>query len=232
MTNQDDSSNSTINKKIDDVEGASEEVEARETSVSKKLKQGQTAQIGIDEAQEKKLFGVSKWRWEALSSLFAIIGFFSVILAGIWGIYEYTQRVEADKARETLVLIEVWETKGAKDSYNLLASKVSQLLGSLDIPQDMPEGEKIKNINSKVDQIIMREKVSENAFEEVVYFFNRLALCVEAELCSIKIAKVFYEDTLSSFLVYFENSIKKGQQNRIGYGQSVLDLARQIKSNS
>ena len=71
--------------------------------------------------REHRFLFIDVWWWDALGGFFSVLG----VLAALFGIYEYKQRVEASKASETLALIDVWETRGAREAYEKLSNEIA-----------------------------------------------------------------------------------------------------------
>ncbi len=179
------------------------------------------------EAKGDKLFGISFSRWDVAANFLTVLAFLSVLVGGFWAVFEYTQRVEAGKARETMTLIEIWDTRGARQDYQLLVSEISVLLKNIEAQaanSDLSPEEKKEKVLEKIRTRLLRDEGAVDQIENLVQFFSRLALCVQADLCSDRVAEVFFKDTISSFLVYFEPFLVEQQSSRSGYGQSVMVL--------
>lgn len=173
--------------------------------------------------REHRFLFIDVWWWDALGGFFSVLG----VLAALFGIYEYKQRVEASKASETLALIDVWETRGARAAYERLSNEIAS--GFAQVPAaDMAAAANdpalARVVSNKVAAIVLREEENANAFGEVVYFFNRLGLCVEASLCSQKTAEVFFQDTLDTFIDVFGDQISQMQESRPRYAEAMLEL--------
>lgn len=162
---------------------------------------------------------------EALSYTAAVAA-----LAGIGlGIFEYLQRKDLARARQTMQQIEFWdEQAGPRESYRLLSRNVASVFASvpdaeLAAARRDPDGDGVQ-LREKIVEIVFREDGMDDAFDDVVYFFSRLSLCVEARLCDETAAKVFFEDTLTSFLDTFEVEIARQAKSAAGFGEAVLCL--------
>lgn len=174
-----------------------------------------------------KLLFVDAWVWDSLGGMVAVIGMFGIL----FGVWEYRQQGEAARARETLQYIEIWETRGSRGAYQLLSGEVETLL--LQISQaDKIEVADDSNARQKlyegISRRILRKQENISAFIDTEYFFTRLALCIEANLCSEKVAQVFFEDTLDSFIEVFGSQIVMRQKTRPTFGASMLNLSRNI----
>ncbi|MEO1554875.1 MAG: hypothetical protein AAFS01_00470 [Pseudomonadota bacterium] len=159
-------------------------------------------------------------------------------LAGIGlGIFEYLQRKDLARARQTMQQIEFWdEQAGPRESYRMLSRKVASVFASVPDSEVAaarldPEGIGVQ-LREKIVEIVFREDGMEDAFDDVVYFFSRLSLCVEAQLCDETASKVFFEDTLVSFLDTFEVEIARQAESATGFGKAVLCLEQRFTGNA
>lgn len=166
---------------------------------------------------------------EALSYTAAVAA-----LAGIGlGIFEYLQRKDLARARQTMQQIEFWdEPAGPRESYRLLSRKVASVFASVPDAEITaarldPDGDGVQ-LREKIVEIVFREEGMEDAFDDVVYFFSRLSLCVEARLCDETASEVFFEDTLISFLDTFEVEIARQAESAAGFGAAVLCLEQRF----
>lgn len=182
----------------------------------------------VDEKPREMFLGLEIWQWDGLSGFITVIGFLSVIIGAVWAMFEYTQRVEASKARETMALIEIWEIRGAKDAYISLSREVASELPSLMAQakqSSLPKDQARKIVYSKVSIRVLQKAENVAHVEMVIYFFNRVSLCIQANLCSAKIARVFFADTLDDFMDYFADDIRKQRKSHPGYGIELEKLS-------
>ncbi|MAZ17810.1 MAG: hypothetical protein CL535_15955 [Ahrensia sp.] len=173
--------------------------------------------------REHRFLFIDVWWWDALGGFFSVLG----VLAALFGIYEYKQRVEASKASETLALIDVWETRGAREAYEKLSNEIASGFAQVpaaDMTAAADDPALARVVSNKVAAIVLRKKENADAFGEVVYFFNRLGLCVEASLCSQKAAEIFFQDTLDTFIDVFGDQISRIRENRPRYAEAMLQL--------
>lgn len=175
--------------------------------------------------------------WAHASRLMTFLGGAAGIVAAagvVLGVYEYRQRNEASQARETLNMIEVWDTQGAHVAYRGLSARVQDLLNQ--VPGDqLSQVQDDRTAYQKLRENIARRALSDAEqqaqFEDVVYFFTRLGLCIDARLCSEEVAAIFYKDTLGSFIEVFEPAIRAMQKRSDSFGATVIDLNGRFKRN-
>lgn len=159
--------------------------------------------------------------WDGLAGAAALLTLMALLVGTFLGAREYVDRKQTSRASETLEMIEVWETRGALDAYSDLNRQLTEML------KDIPESE-VRN----ADKDTLRENLSRRAlrssgqdgFERIVYFFTRLSLCVEADLCSAPVASAFFEDTLTDFLDWFGPEIERRRRLDREFGVELYEL--------
>lgn len=126
----------------------------------------------------------------------------------ILGVIEYNQRSRIIQARETMEQIDIWDNKGARDGYRALSRGVAAEVATLSEKEKSVArdegGFAFDLLRRNVSRKILTNGKNVENLDKVVYFFTRLGLCVESELCDAKVARVFFDDTLHSFLMVFE----------------------------
>ena len=160
-----------------------------------------------------KVWGVPKKYFDALTSLATILG----IISGMWAVYLYVQQIEAARAEKTLELVEVWSNGPARSAYRRLDAEMSGLIDAMS-DQDRAEvaaastEERIEKRQQLGLKAIQNHEVFD-ALEEVEFFFNRLAICVDTQLCSRYVAEAFFKDTLETLLAAYGAAIEQRQHN-------------------
>jgi len=130
---------------------------------------------------------------------------------------EYTRQGRAERAAETIRMVDRWEhpETGALQAYQSLRDRFMTTISNLDPDQALAISK--QEVGARSDAInvlasrVVRQPGAEREFESVVYFFNRLSLCVDAELCDAKTSAIFFEDTLNTFIANFKGQIKERQ---------------------
>lgn len=141
-----------------------------------------------------------------MTGLASLAGVIAVVVGGIFGAYEYADRKEMQRAAETLRMIEIWETRGAQEAYLALSSSLEAKLREL--PQSQTQDlARADILRDNLARRALREHPG--AYDQVVYFFTRLSLCIEAALCSEPVARTFFSDSLDGFLSWFESEITR-----------------------
>lgn len=142
-----------------------------------------------------------------LRSIVQVLGGLATAIGVVLGVLEYRNQGQAARAAETLDLIDYWEVQGARQAYAELTSIVlnqrSQLTEAEAAALSGDDREARRRVVELVAARVMRQDGSEENFDTVVYYFTRLALCIEADLCNQDTARVFFTDTLETFVSNF-----------------------------
>jgi len=159
---------------------------------------------------------------EGLAGVAAAIG---VTVAAL----QYLDAQKTERASRTIELIDRWERPvfGALHAYRRLGEDFQvafEAKGAEDLAKLSPEA-----AMDHLRQAALQRPFAAHDFDEVVYFFTRLSLCVEAEVCDAKTAKSFFEDTLTSFLENFGPTIKERQSLDKHFGEAVFSLQERME---
>lgn len=180
----------------------------------------------LGEAQQdgRRLFGLALWKWTAISHLMSLLG----LLTLIFGVFQYVGTVRAERAGRTLEMIEDWVDGGYRDAFLGLAARTEPLVAkaraNLGDPSAASEAD-LREARSQIVAVVLDGAEGDAQFDKVVYYFNRLGLCLEARLCLDDTARIFFADTLDDFLSVFGDEIAARRQARPGYAAGV-DLLR------
>lgn len=177
---------------------------------------------------EHRLFGIEAWRWELLSNFLTAFGVFGVL----FGVYQYTAAVEADRASETLAMIERWTEDDYRSDFLALQQRtLSQIEGRspADIQAAQSSPRHAELLSLEIGQAVMKDPDAAQHLDRVVYYFNLLGLCVEAKLCSADTADIFFGDTLRNFSAFFRDEVGARNKALPGYSQGFDLLVERFK---
>ena len=182
--------------------------------------------------RSRRILGLPLWRWEGLSYVVTTFGALSVIIATCGVLFaglQYFWNLEADRAKETLDLIEIWETRGYQKDFSDLRTSVSDFLDKVpaeEIAFAKSSERASNNLQRNMQKAVLGTKANSEKFERVIYFFNRLGLCVAARLCSKNTARVFFEDPIKAFLSNFTPYIQEQRKTYPNYADGILLLKK------
>ncbi|TBY13529.1 DUF4760 domain-containing protein [Rhizobium laguerreae] len=174
---------------------------------------------------------ISEAGWSFLSSIVAVLTFVSAIGGIFWAVFEYIEKKEMDRTKYTLTLIETWETQGYRQAYGELRQFYSTFLETIPVGDKRRAdtgGHAMDNLLQSLNRQIAQEPARQEQVREVVYFFNRLALCVNASLCSKETTAVFFNDTVQSFLEVYGAYIDNNKETLPGRGVTLVELSREL----
>jgi hypothetical protein len=153
-----------------------------------------------------RFLGVSVAFWDGIQGLLAVVGAVLAIGGIFWGVVEFRGKVESDRARETLELLDVWETRGYLDSYRNLDDRIQSVLDDVpqaDIEAAAQNASILEALYEKASKWVLSDHRAQKEFEDIVYFFERMHICVDAKLCAREATARFFEDTAKTFSQVF-----------------------------
>ena len=175
--------------------------------------------------------GLPQAGWAALGSA----GTICTLATLIFGVVQYAQSLEAERAKQTLEMVKEWRDDGYRASFLYLAEPTSVEMGKLDaedIAYLEKNAEARRNVAAKIAKTVLSNtQDSEQALGDVVYFFNLLGLCVEARLCSEATAMGFFDSTVLDFFSVFESEIAARQSTQPDYAAGMTFLVDRFSQN-
>lgn len=161
-----------------------------------------------------------------------------LVLGGIFSVYQYIQAREERRVERTLQLVEVWE----RPDYQTAQRALRRRLAALNDKHSASLGTNPSRTHAEIYyNRLGLEALAESGddmaaadfrenFDRIVYFLNRVAFCVEENLCSRSVADAYFLDYAQSFWDYFADFVAQQRQNGAhGYArpiESYLALAR------
>jgi hypothetical protein len=159
-----------------------------------------------------KFLGVSITYWEGIQGFVAVVGATLAIGGILWGVIEFRGKLESDRARETLALLDVWETRGYLDSYRSLDDQIQDVLDGVpqaDIEAAAHSPRILETLYQKASGQVLLNSQAREDFENLVYFFERMHICVDAKLCSREATVRFFGDTVTTFGQVFRSQLQQ-----------------------
>jgi len=156
--------------------------------------------------------------WYNLSYAWAGMAVRLVIIFGsIFSVYQFLAARSEKRVERTLGLVELWESQ----DYQAAQVALNQKLAALNAENQsfLPKEPTPKELDVYMERIglqAMQPNPADPAsqalaqhFEKVVYFLNRMAFCVEGNLCSDEVADAYFKDYAISFWDYFGGYVKE-----------------------
>lgn len=186
--------------------------------------------------KEQSILKIPIWRLEGLSYILTIIGALLGAISITFGVYQYWQSLDEARAGRTLELVTVWDEQRVFKAYNRLVvalDKSLEMVSSEDRSAAEQNTELASQIYEKLTRRILRNPDRSEDFDTVVHFFTRLAICVEAELCSESASNAFFDDTIATFRNRFNSEFEKRRNRRPNFGEPIDKfLSRSIVENN
>lgn len=179
--------------------------------------------------ENDKVFGVRKKYYEVGAAIATMLG----VVAIIFAFYQYLAQIEASKADRTIALVDLWTGGEVHNAYMKLDDGVSKLMDAM-TEQERSDVAKSTDDQRKALRLQLGVKAAADpevtaALVEVEFFFNRLAVCVEANLCSQAVVRTFFADTLTDLMGSYGQAIKdRRNQGWRTFGVEMEHLATAI----
>ena len=174
-------------------------------------------------SEDRRMFGLPLWFLDGVANAITIVGALSVVFA----VYQYIASQEAGRAKETLNMIEIWETRSYSKSFDRLRDdllKFWEEVPAQDVELAKTNARAATNLRkAMVSRVLSSEQATED-FDKVVYFFNRLGLCIEAKLCSKRTATVFFDEPFQAFMSNFSPVVSSRRDDLPGYANGLVLL--------
>lgn len=144
-----------------------------------------------------------------------------VVFGGIFSVVQFLAAREEKRVERSLALVELWEQgdyqkaeRALKQRLAGLNSKYANILGENPSPADRAVlSERIGLEAMSPDGGVMPIDDFQEQFDRIVYFLNRVAFCVEGDLCAPDIIDAYFRDFASSFWDYFHGYIAKQRRS-------------------
>lgn len=158
-----------------------------------------------------------------------------LVFGAIFSVYQFLLAREEKRVERSLALVELWEEPDYQKAQAALKrrladlnSKYSVLLG--DSPTDAERSVYYERIGLEAltaEGGTMKIDEFQESFDRVVYFLNRLAFCVEGDLCSRNVTDPYFRDYAVSFWTYFSSYVAK--QRKAGSSNYAMPIERYVK---
>ncbi|MEX0344458.1 MAG: hypothetical protein AB3N20_06015 [Rhizobiaceae bacterium] len=140
-----------------------------------------------------------------------------LIAGGVFSVWQYMQQREEKRIERSLEMVQLWEQEAYQTAQRAVNERIdalneqhSNLLGS------NPNAAEIAIYRGRIGIASMTEQggsmpVSEfhDEFGRVLYFLNRIAFCVEGNLCSEEVADAYFFDYAASFWSYYSSYVEE-----------------------
>ena len=169
---------------------------------------------------ETNPFTSRDWRmlayaWMGLAVRLILIG------GAIFTIIQFLDSKEEKRVERTMQLVELWEREEYQQASRAVAARLDALNARYSGLLGPGAGE--------AERAVLREQMGleamtaeggdlplgefRTAFDRVLYFLNRMAFCVEGNLCSERMVDGYFGDFASSFWDYFHGFVEQQRGN-------------------
>ncbi len=160
--------------------------------------------------EERRFFGLQAWKWDCMSSFVSADGPIGVVVAAVIAFWEFEESRQAARVAETLNLLHTWEKDEYLAAFRRLDAQVSERLER--VPNEDLEAARanpliLERLYERITNEVLVAHGAEEDFENLVYFFQRLSICVEAALCAREPTLAFFRGPMQSFARTFRAEI-------------------------
>lgn len=145
-----------------------------------------------------------------------------LVLGALFSVYQFLVAREEKKVERTLALAELLEKEEYQKAQRALRARLEALNTRFqgDLGGDATAGERAF-YQERLGMIAMTAEGGDmplpqfrEEFDRVVYLLNRVASCVETDLCSRTVADAYFRDYAESFWAYFSGFIAEERKTR------------------
>ena len=195
---------------------------------------------GPDVTEETNPFTSKDWRMLIYAWADVLVRVF-IILGGIFAIYQYSETRKEKRVQQTLQLVELWDQPDFQNAQlvvkDRLASLNNEFAGQLG---QNPSQEELavyyRQVGLQALSVAGPDMPLEEfraRYEKVLYFLNRLAFCVDGNLCEQSVADAFFYDYASSFWRYFSGYAERERQRGVvGYATAIENYVTEERNGS
>ncbi len=144
-----------------------------------------------------------------------------IIVGGLFSVYQYLEAKEETRVERTLQLVELWERQEYQQAQQAVSDRLDGLnerYAGLLAPNPTDADRRVY-----MEQIGIEAMTAEGgtmplqefraAFGRVLYFLNRMAYCVEGNLCSAEMVDGYFGDYARSFWDYFRGHVARERKS-------------------
>lgn len=186
--------------------------------------------------KEANPFTEKDWRmlvyaWSGLAVRIAIV------LGAIFSVYQFLAARDQARIQRSFEMVELWERPEYQAAQRAVKNRIEGLnTRYAAILADQPTPAERSVVMRKIGQEAMTadggpqpaEQFREE-FDRVVYFLNRIAFCVEGNICSREVIDAYFGDYTRSFWSYFAGYVE-GQRRTISptYARPIETYVRAV----
>jgi hypothetical protein len=134
-----------------------------------------------------------------------------LIAGGVFSVWQYLEQREESRVERTLSLVQLWEQPSYQEAQTALNDRIEALNEeNAGLLGDNPSDGELAFYRDRIGLAAMSEAGGdmpldefEDRFGRIVYFLNRVAFCVDGNLCSASVADAYFLDYAQSFWSYF-----------------------------
>lgn len=155
---------------------------------------------------------------------------FVIVFGSIFSVYQFLAARSEKRVERTLQLVEIWEAPDTSAAQVAINTKLGEInaANSAFFPKDGTEAEKAEYF-SRIGRQAAQDPALRDQIDKMIYFLNRLAFCVDGNLCSPDVAEAYFRDYAISFWQYFAGYVAQRRQVSPNFAQPIETYVRSLK---
>lgn len=158
-----------------------------------------------------------------------------LIAGGIFSVVQYLQAREERRVERTLQLVDLWERADYQEAQRVLRDRLdgARVAAQSSLAADATP-EEIAYVTEQIGITVLTVEEGtvplaevRDRFDRIVYFLNRVAFCVEGNLCSQDVADAYFHAYADAFWRYFSAQIAR--ERRAGSPAYATPLERYVR---
>jgi hypothetical protein len=150
-----------------------------------------------------------------------------IIVGAVFSVVQFMTAREEKRVERTLGLVDLWDTPENQAAVTAVSARLAEINeANRNFLPEQPTAEQLANYYSSIGIAALRPDPANPAtaaipqqFERVLFFLNRMAACVEGNLCSGAVADDFFIDYARSFWTYFAGHVEERRRAAPGYAE-------------
>ena len=154
----------------------------------------------------------------------------AIVLGAIFSVVQFLEAQKQSRIQRSLEMVELWEKPEYQTAQRAVKKRIDDLNATYGaILGDQPTMNEKAVVMKKIGQEAMSADGGampiedfQEEFDRIVYFLNRIAFCVEGNICSREVIDAYFGDYARSFWAYFSGYVE-GQRKTVSptYAQPI-----------
>ncbi|SLN21696.1 hypothetical protein ROA7450_00784 [Roseovarius albus] len=147
---------------------------------------------------------------------------------------QYREHLETKRIKTSYEHVQEWEEEGYKAAFDVLSNTIrkAEAASVSVLPDDLDaeayEAAKLNVVQRELANASEGELGAE--IDKLIYFFDKLSVCVDRNLCDEDLLSVFFRDNLTRMWIYSSSFVAKRRQEIDGYAALTIAYQERLKN--